>query len=266
MESPRPFEWYVACLPSTRMEFSMKDRRPTFYESTSGTSRSSDLERWAGLAAATGLVAYGLSRRTVRSRWLAAAAAPFAYRVVAGHWPRFVNGRPDERATTTALAGNRGVDVREAIRLEKPVTEVYRFWRRLENLPQFMSHLERVTELDDRRSHWTARGPAGMRVEWDAEIINEVPDKVIGWRSLADSDVVNAGSVNFDTVRAGRSTQVTVRLQYAPPAGRAGAFVATIFAQEPSQTIREDLRRLKQILEAGEIPRTAADQLEGHQS
>jgi uncharacterized membrane protein len=158
------------------------------------------------------------------------------------------------------------VDVLEAVRLEKPVTEVYRFWRRLENLPQFMSHLERVTELDDRRSHWTARGPAGIRVEWDAEIINEIPDKVIGWRSLPDSDVVNAGSVNFETVRAGRSTQVTVRLQYAPPAGRAGAFVATIFGQEPSQTIREDLRRLKQILEAGEIPRTAADQLEGRQS
>jgi uncharacterized membrane protein len=242
----------------------MKERRSTLYESTSGTSRSGDLERWVSLGAATGLVAYGLSRRTVRGRWLAAAAAPFAYRVVAGHWPRFVNGRPDERPTTTALAGNRGVDVREAIRLEKPVTEVYRFWRRLENLPQFMSHLERVTELDDRRSHWTARGPAGMRVEWDAEIINEVPDKLIGWRSLPDSDV--AGSVNFDTVRAGRSTQVTVRLQYAPPGGHAGAFVATIFGLEPSQTIREDLRRLKQILEAGEIPRTAADQPKGRQS
>jgi uncharacterized membrane protein len=244
----------------------MKDRRSTFYESTSATSRSSDLDRWASLAAVTGLVAYGLSRRTVRGRWMAAAAAPFAYRVVAGHWPRFVNGRPDERRTTTALAGNRRVDVREAIRLEKPVTEVYRFWRRLENLPQFMSHLERVTELDDRRSHWTARGPAGIRVEWDAEIINEIPDRVIGWRSLPDSDVVNAGSVNFETVRAGRSTQVTVRLQYAPPGGRAGAFVATIFGQEPSQTIHEELRRLKQILEAGEIPRTAADQLEGRQS
>jgi uncharacterized membrane protein len=244
----------------------MKDRRSTFYESTSGTSRPGDLERWASLAAATGLMAYGLSRPTARGRWMAAAAAPFAYRVVAGHWPRFVNGRRDERRTKTGLARNRGVDVLEAVRLEKPVTEVYRFWRRLENLPQFMTHLEHVTELDDRRSHWAARGPAGMRVEWDAEIVNEVPDKVIRWRSLPDSDVVNAGSVNFDTVRAGRSSQVTVRLQYAPPAGRAGALVATIFGHEPSQTIREDLRRLKQILEAGEIPRTAADQPKGRQS
>ena len=118
-----------------------------------------------------------------------------------------------------------------------------------------MTHLERVTELGDGRSHWVARGPAGSRVEWDAEIINEVENKVIGWRSLPESDVVTAGSVTFAPMRGGRGTQLSVHLQYAPPAGRAGAFVATLFGREPSQTIREDLRRLKQLLEAGEIPR-----------
>ena len=103
-----------------------------------------------------------------------------------------------------------------------------------------------------------AKGPGGVLVEWDAEIINEVEDQVIGWRSLPGGDVTLAGSVNFDRVREGRSTQLTVRLQYAPPAGRVGAFVAMLAGREPSQTIREDLRRLKQILEAGEVPRAEA--------
>ena len=92
--------------------------------------------------------------------------------------------------TRTALGGERGVRVRDAVRLEKPLAEVYRFWRRLENLPQFMTHLERVTELGDGRSHWIAKGPAGVRVEWDAEIINEAENKVIGWRSIPGGDVV----------------------------------------------------------------------------
>ena len=94
-----------------------------------------------------------------------------------------------------------------------------------------------------------------MRVEWDAEIINEIENMLIAWRSLPGSDVVVAGSVNFDRVRGGRSTQVSVHLQYEPPAGRVGASVATVFGREPSQTIREDLRRLKQVLEAGELAR-----------
>jgi uncharacterized membrane protein len=144
--------------------------------------------------------------------------------------------------------------VRESIRLEKPLAEVYSFWRRLENLPRFMTHLEQVTELGNGRSHWIARGPADIRVEWDAEIINEVPHKVLGWRSLPGADVASAGSVNFSSVRGGRSTQLAVHLQYAPPAGRAGALFARLFGREPSQTVREDLRHLKHMLEAGEIP------------
>jgi uncharacterized membrane protein len=208
-------------------------------------------DRCASLAAATALVAYGLTRRTVPGVCIAVAATPLAYRGLAGSWPAFTNGRGDTRE---ALRGARGIHVRESIRVEKPLEEVYRFWRRLENLPRFMTHLERVTELGDRRSHWIARGPADVRVEWDAEIVNEVPDKVLGWRSLPGSAVISAGSVNFSRVRGGRSTQLAVHLQYAPPAGRAGALIATLFGREPSQTIREDLRHVKHILEAGEIP------------
>jgi uncharacterized membrane protein len=148
--------------------------------------------------------------------------------------------------------------VRESVRLELPVAEVYRFWRRLEHLPRFMRHLNRVTELTDGRSHWVAEGPAGLAVEWDAEIINDIENTLIAWRSLPGSDVVTAGSVNFDTVRGGRGTQVNVHLQYAPPAGKASALVASLFGREPAQMIREDLRHLRQLLETGETPRAGA--------
>jgi uncharacterized membrane protein len=208
----------------------------------------------AALTTATAVVAYGLTRRTLPGVALAAAATPLAYRGLAGDWPRVGNGHSTQARTRASLGGDRGIHVRESIRLERPIAEVYRFWRQFENLPRFMNYLEQVTDLGNRRTRWVARGPAGTRVTWDAEIINEIENKVIGWQSLPGADVVNAGSVNFDTARNGRSTQLTVHLQYAPPAGRAGSLVASTFGREPSQTIREDLRRLKQLLEAGEFP------------
>jgi len=220
-------------------------------------TRYTDVERWMTLATAGALLAYGFTRRTVPGVCLAIAAAPLAYRGVAGSWPRFSDSASRDD-TRIALSGNRGTHVRESVRLEKPVAEVYRFWRNLQNLPQFMTHLTRVTDLGNGRSHWEAEGPAGLTVEWDAEIINEVEDKLIAWRSLPGSDVVTAGSVNFSTVRSGRSTEIDVHLQYDPPAGRAGHFVATILGRNPSSMIREDLRHLRQLLEAGEIPRATA--------
>ena len=212
-----------------------------------------ELERWSSLAAAAAVITYGVSRRTIPGACLAAAAAPLVYKGLVGRWP-FEHA---DRDTRSALGGDRGIHVREAVRLEKPVHEVYGFWRQLENLSHVFTHLEQVTELGDGRSHWIARGPAGLGVEWDAEIINEVENKVIGWRSIPEADVMTAGSVNFAPTRGGRGTEVSVHFQYAPPAGRAGAFFATVFGREPSQTIREDLRRLKHVLEAGEIPRTS---------
>jgi uncharacterized membrane protein len=214
-----------------------------------------ELERWTSLAAASAVIAYGFSRRSTNGVWLAVAAAPIAYKGIVGTWP-FANGRSADD-TRSALTGAKGIHVRESIQLEIPVDRVYRFWRTLENLPRFLTHLESVTEHSDGRSHWVAKGPAGMSVEWDAEIINEVENKVIGWRSLPGSDVVTAGSVNFSSIRGGRATQMSVHLQYSPPAGRAGSWLATLFGREPSQTIREDLRRVTHWLEAGEVPRAS---------
>ena len=231
----------------------MRNLHTTVPEITHRTSIDA-LERVAALTTATAVVAYGLSRRNLPGVCLAAAATPLAYRGLSGEWPRVRNGNSTRTGIRTALAGNRGIHVRESVRLEKPIDEVYRFWRNLENLPQFMNYLDAVIDLGKGRTRWIAKGPAGTHVKWDAEIINEVENQVIGWQSLPGGDITTAGSVNFDTVRNGRSTQLSVHFQYAPPAGRAGSIIAKAFGREPSQTVREDLRRLKQLLEAGEFP------------
>jgi uncharacterized membrane protein len=95
-----------------------------------------------------------------------------------------------------------------------------------------------------------------MSVQWDAEIVTDTPNRVISWRSLPGSDVDTAGSVHFNMAPAGRGTEIRVSLKYDPPAGKLGTFIARLFGENPEQQIRDDLARFKQIIEAGEIPRT----------
>ena len=152
--------------------------------------------------------------------------------------------------------------VKKSVTVNCPREDVYQFWRDLENLPRFMLHLESVKTAGDRRSHWIAKAPAGKTVEWDAEIIEERPNELIAWRSLAGSDVRNEGAVRFTQAPGDRGTEVHVELQYDAPAGRAGATIAKLFGEEPSQQIRDDLRRFKQVMETGEIVRSEGS-LEG---
>jgi uncharacterized membrane protein len=212
----------------------------------------SDWERAGSIVAATVIGALAASRRDGRGPALATAGG-LLLRGVTGYCPISAAVGRNSRASDTreALAGSRGVHVKEGITLNRPISEVYAFWRELANLPRFMRHLEHVEEIDRTRSHWTARGPAGTSVSWEAHIINEVPNEVIGWRSVGDADVVSAGSVHFNPTPSG-NTEVVVHLQYEPPAGRLGAWVASLFGEEPSQQIRADLRRLKSYLENGE--------------
>ena len=144
-------------------------------------------------------------------------------------------------------------EVTKAITVNRPREEVYRFWRNFENLPQFMSHLESVQVIDDRRSHWKAKAPAGKSVEWDAQITQDTPGELIAWESLEGADVANAGSVRFTDAPGGRGTQITVQMRYDPPAGALGAMVAKLFGEEPGQQVDGDLRRFKQVMETGEV-------------
>ncbi len=221
-------------------------------------------ERWLTGVAGAAAAAYGVTRGGRRGGWLTLVGGILMARAAAGFCPMYaVLGRgdgdlswPPSTATETkrALSGRRGVRVHTGVTIDRPIEDVYSFFRDLENLPRFMTHLVSVQTVDERRSHWTVRAPGGGTVEWDAEIIHEEPNKVIGWRSVGDADVVNAGSVNFDRAPGDRGTEVRVSLQYQPPAGKLGAAVAAMFGEEPSRQVREDLRHLKELLEAGEIP------------
>ncbi len=131
--------------------------------------------------------------------------------------------------------------------------EVYDFWRNLENLPQFMEHLESVQVLDGTRSRWKARAPAGSTIEWESEIVEDRPGELISWRSLPASEVLNSGQVWFTAAPGSRGTEVKVELRYDPPGGKLGVAIAKMFGEEPGQQIGSDLRRLKQVLETGEV-------------
>lgn len=212
------------------------------------------LERVLSIGGGIALAAAGFKNRGTWRIPLALLGGEMVRRGVTGHcyvYDRFGKVATDNDPTRGALSGSGGVTVDEAIRINQPVQSVYRFWRNLENLPRIMSHLKDVQVYDSRRSHWIAKAPAGTTVEWDAEIINEEENRLIGWKSIGDKDIYTAGSVRFFE-RGPQGTEVRVRLQYQPPAGKLGALVASLLGQEPSQQIREDLERLKQTLEAGQ--------------
>jgi uncharacterized membrane protein len=149
--------------------------------------------------------------------------------------------------------GKQGIHAKASCIVNRQPDEVYAFWRNFENLPRFMRHLESVKDLGDDRSHWVAKGPAGMKVEWDATIVAEDPGKVITWRSLENSDVDNAGAVRFEHAPGGRGTIVRVNLEYNPIGGVIGAGIAKLFGEEPQQQLDDDLRRFKQVMEVGEV-------------
>jgi uncharacterized membrane protein len=119
-----------------------------------------------------------------------------------------------------------------------------------------MRHLRSVTELPSGNSHWVAQGPAGTTITWDAEIVTDNPGECIAWKSLNGAAVQHAGSVRFQPAPGGRGTEVHVELAYDPPAGALGVAVAKLLGEEPDLQIREDLRRFKQSMEAGEIATT----------
>ncbi|WP_030491263.1 SRPBCC family protein [Micromonospora chokoriensis] len=140
--------------------------------------------------------------------------------------------------------------------IRKPPPKVYAFWRDLGNLPTFMAHLEEIRTTGDRTSHWSATAPFGKNVEWDAEIVDEAPGETIAWRSTGKADVPNAGTVRFVPAPDGVSTEVHVVLSYDIPGGAIGKAVARYFGEEPHQQLDDDLRRLKQVMETGQVVRS----------
>jgi uncharacterized membrane protein len=212
------------------------------------------IERLACAITGGGLAAYGLRQRSVGGLILTLAGAALLHRGSSGHCNTYkALGINTARRSDNEAPVARDVHIEKSIIIDKSPEELYRFWRQFENLPRFMRHLESVSCSGLNRWHWVAKGPAGTKVEWDAEVYNEKPNELIAWRSLAGADITNAGSVRFEPAPNGRGTMVKVVLNYNAPGGKVSALLAKLFGQEPGQMIEEDLRRLKQVLETGEV-------------
>lgn len=214
----------------------------------------SSAERWGSLAVGGLLVAVGLEGRGL-TRLAAVAGGYLLYRAAAGYCPTYHAlgvSTGESTADQTAVTAGHGSRVDAAIIVMKPANEVYDFWRDFENLPRFMTHLLDVNTSVGGQSHWVARGPFGLRVEWEAQIVTDRRGEVIAWKSLPGADVDCAGSVHFRQLPHDRGTEVRVSLKYDPPAGQVGSLVAKLVGKDPQRQVNEDLRRFKQILEAGE--------------
>jgi uncharacterized membrane protein len=219
-------------------------------------------ERVASGVAGGLMVVYGLSKGSLGGLLIAAAGAAVAHRGLTGHCSLYEKlgvstADADAHGRTPPQKLNRhGVHVEVSYTIDKPRQALYGFWRDFTNLPKFMGHLKSVTVQDGTRSHWVAEGSAGTAVSWDADVINDVPGEVIAWHSRAGGDVETAGSIRFRDGPPGRGTEVSVTMQYIPPGGKAGAAIAKLLGRSGEGEVREDLRRFKQLMEAGEIPTT----------
>jgi uncharacterized membrane protein len=209
------------------------------------------------------LVALAARDRSWRSISLALAGAPLVWRGATGAWPTI------PRAVADRLPEQLPPSIEVSLTVNRPRQEVYAFWRRLENLPRFMRHLDSVTETGGRLSHWVGKSPVGTKIEWDAEIVEDREGQILSWQSLPGSQVDNAGSVVFADATGGRGTVVRVHLDLDPPGGpvlgKIGRAVSRMLSPITKQQVHEDLRRFKSLLEAGEIP-TTDGQPAGHRS
>lgn len=197
-----------------------------------------NFQKWGALIGGSLLAGLGLARRSKGGLALAAAGGALAY------------------AGTRVEAGGRESVARSTMVVNCTPEEAFRFWRDYENLPRFMHHIHSVTQTGDRRSRWTAVGPLGYRITWDAEIVADRPGELISWRSLPSSEIDVDGFVEFSRATGDRGTLINATVIYTPPGGRVGRALAKILGKDPSFLMRQDLRRFKALVETGEVPTT----------
>lgn len=211
----------------------------------------SKAERVLSIIGGTALALFGLRRRSLAGLGIAVLGGTLIRRGITGHSRLYDRLGRGTAGAGEGVRGNLGVKVERAVVVYAPRDRLYRSWRNFANLPRFMQNLQSVQTLDARRSHWVAKGPGGVPVEWDAEIINEVPNELIAWCSTG-GNVDHAGSVRFEPGPGGRGTTVRVSLQYDPPGGSAGHTIASLIGGDAGARVEQDLEHLKRVIESGE--------------
>jgi uncharacterized membrane protein len=211
-------------------------------------------ERAASVAAGSILSLVGISRRSMTGLLAAGVGGAMIYRGASGHCHAYGAMGIDTAHPKDEIA-QRGTHVEQAFLINRSAEDLYRYWRDFQNLPRIMTHLESVQVIDDRKSRWVARAPriAGGSISWEAEITRDEPNSAIAWRSLPGSRVETAGQVRFSKAMGDRGTEVHVFMDYIPPAGKLGHWIATLFGEAPRRQMRDDLRNFKRIMETGEI-------------
>ncbi|WP_152053916.1 SRPBCC family protein [Tautonia marina] len=216
-----------------------------------------ETERIASQVGGGALIVLGLAKGGLKGLITAGIGGALLYRGTTGHCSLYqamgVDTSEPDQGPSGSVPAQHGVRVEEAILIDRPAEEIYTYWRDHANLSSFMSEVVSVTSADGIHSHWVVEGPLGVRLEWDAEIHHDEPGRLIAWRSLPGAQVATAGSVHFAPATGGRGTEVRVNQKFDPPGGKLTAHVARLISYDPSTVTRENLRRLKQLMEVGEI-------------
>jgi uncharacterized membrane protein len=226
-----------------------------------------DAERVISVAAGAALAVYGLDRHDVQGGLLAVVGAELIRRGASGHClvyealnvstatdathHGFHRDLPASPAAT--VRASRAVKIEHSVTVMRPRAELYAFWRDPANVARVVEFIESVETLNKTTARWRARGPGGVTIDWDAEIINDIPNELLAWKSVGDADIPNAGSIHFRPAPNAKGTEVRLVLEYEPPAGHLGAWVAKLVKQNPEEQLRTALRRFKQLTETGEI-------------
>lgn len=211
------------------------------------------VERIASAAIGSWLLlsSFGRKRSLLGRSTKLSLAGYLLYRGISGNCPLY---------TSMGIRGEepKVIELRTSLTVNKPKEEVYRFWRKLENLPRFMEHLKIVKEMDNKRSHWEAKIPGNIgTIEWDAEITEERPGELIAWQSVDNATIYNAGNVTFRDAPNGRGTELMARIIYQPPAGSAGTAAAKLLNPLFEKMVKADIMRFKQLMETGELAKVS---------
>ena len=216
-----------------------------------------DIERVLSATVGAAIFIGGLLRRSLPGLLVSAVGLALLDRGVRGHCSVYekldINTK---KSRTPGVMGEKAIKVVQSITINRPRNEVYDFWRDLRNLPEFMQHLETVEVKNHVDSHWEASGPGGRTLEWNARIVEEKPNELIMWESLPGADLQSNGTVRFNPAPGDRGTEVRISMLYRPPFGKLGAMGAKLLNRSMEKQLEADLRRLKQLLETGEIATT----------
>ena len=229
-----------------------------------------DGERWFSVVGGAALAVYGLERRDLPGGLLAVVGAELIRRGATGHCLVYDalnvstasdavargphRDLPASRAAT--VRASRAVKIEHSITVKRPAAELYAFWRDPANVPRIAAMVESVEAASETSARWRVRGPRGVMIEWDAQVINDIPNELLAWKSVGDADVPNAGSIHFRPAPNARGTEVRLVVEYEPPAGHLGAWLAKLVKENPDEQLRTALRRFKQLAETGEIATT----------